>query len=79
MKLKNEISSELKHIENLEKSVVGLEKEANSLSEVAEREKKMSLLIDTNKSRKRSLELKEDIDESKSKIKKLEKELKKIK
>ena len=78
-KLKDEISSELKYIENLEKSVMRLEKEANSLSEEAEREKKMSLLKDSNKSRKRSFELKEDINESKSKIKRLEKELKKIK
>merc|ERR1711874_453951 len=77
MKLKYEISSELKCIENLEKSVMRLEKEANSLSEEAEREKKMSLLKDSNKSRKRSFELKEDINESKSKIKRLEKELKK--
>merc|ERR1711874_824651 len=36
MKLKDEISSELKYIENLEKSVMRLEKEANSLSEEAE-------------------------------------------
>ena len=78
-KLKDEISSELKYIENLEKSVMRLEKEANSLSEEAEREKKMSLLKDSNKSRKRSFELKEDINESKSKIKRLEKELKKMK
>merc|ERR1711874_908293 len=58
IKLKDEISSELKYIENLEKSLMRLEKEANSLSEEAEREKKMSLLKDTNKSRKRSFELK---------------------
>ena len=38
--------AELKYIENLEKSVMRLEKEANSLSEEAEREKKMSLLKD---------------------------------
>merc|ERR1711874_248705 len=60
MKLKDEISSELKCIENLEKTLMRLEKEANSLSEEAEREKKMSLLKDSNKSRKRSFELKED-------------------
>ena len=74
--LKKKISSEKKLIENLLKSSMRLEKEANSLSEKADKEAKMRLLIESNMSRKRSLELKENMDESKSKIKKLERELK---
>lgn len=56
----------------LEKNMECLTKEANELSERAVKEKKMSLVVESNNMRERALDLQKNVETSKAKIRKLE-------
>lgn len=77
-KLKEEINSEKKMQVKWNNICERLRKEADDLATKAEKEKKMSLLIDSNETRKRSLEYKEYVEASLAKVQKLGDKLKTI-
>lgn len=74
-KLVEDLNLERENIVSWEKAAQRLGKEADDLAERAEKTCKMSLLIDSNKARKRSADLKLDIETSKNKIQKLQEKL----
>ena len=78
LKLKEELQAERKSVVNLEKSYVRHSKITDELALKAEKEKKFSLIVESNASRKRALEIKDSIENAKSKIMKLEDQLKKF-
>jgi hypothetical protein len=76
--IKGDIGKEKSAKIKLENAIERLEKEANELAQKAEREKKMSLFIESNTIRKRSLEYKQELEGTVSKLRKLEDQLSKV-
>ena len=75
-KLKEELQAEKKQLPRLESTAERLRKEADSLALRAEKEKKLTLLTESNLTRKRVLEYEEKISQAKSKISKIQDSLK---
>lgn len=71
-----EITEEKKNQVKWEKAHERLSKEADELALQAEKEKKMSLLVDSNSSRKRASEFTEYLQNSRNKVQKLEDKIK---
>ena len=75
-KLKEEMCAEKKMHPKWEAAAQRLRQEADSLAERAEKERKLTLLTDSNETRKRARQYEQLLEESRTKIKKIELQLK---
>ena len=73
--MKLSLVEEKKRLDNFEKTIEKLHKEANELALKAESKQKFDLIKESNQKRKRAASFMEDVNSSKAKIQKLEKDL----